>query len=154
MEHHVGMSFVQAGTLAPAHYVKQIRGQRIIRCTQGVSHTQMNTALCACGLSWKVSSTTGRGYNQTGGYGSVMTLAVGDRGSGFVAGPVFCRPRDRHLHRGLEFLATATVDAAGHVIALQLAAGGSSGYSENDAIVIEQVSVQCFNTVLFQCSLV
>ena len=105
MEHHVGMSFVQAGTLAPAHYVKQIRGQRIIRCTQGVSHTQMNTALCACGLSWKVSSKTGRGYNQTGGYGSVMTLAVGDRGSGFVAGPVSCRPRDRHLHRGLEFLA-------------------------------------------------
>jgi hypothetical protein len=154
MEHHVGMSFVQAGTLAPAHYVKQIRGQRIIRCTQGVSHTQMNTALCACGLSWKVSSKTGRGYNQTGGYGSVMTLAVDDRGSGFVAGPVSCRPRDRHLHRGLEFLATATVDAAGHVIALQLAAGGSSGYSENDAIVIEQVSVQCFNTVLFQCSLV
>ena len=38
----------------------------------------MNTALCACGESWKVSSRTGRGYNQTSGYGEVLSVDVGD----------------------------------------------------------------------------
>ena len=51
----------------------------------------------------------------------------------------------QHLHRGVEFLATATADAAGHVIALGPAAGGSSGYSGHGGIVIGQVSVQRFS---------
>ena len=71
---HHGFEFVPGGgeIELPPHYVRKARTQTIVRCTQRISHTQMNTALCACGVSWKVSSRTGRGYNQTGGYGSVI----------------------------------------------------------------------------------
>jgi hypothetical protein len=78
MEQHHGFEFVPGGgefELQSPHYVLA-RTQTIVRCTQGISHTQMNTALCACGVSWKVSSRTGRGYNQTGGYGSAYMGTV------------------------------------------------------------------------------
>ena len=136
MEQHLGFAFVPGGgeLQLPPHYVRKVRTQTIVRCTQGISHTQMNTALCACGVSWKVSSTTGRGYNQTSGYGEVLSVDVGDHGTGFVAGPASCTPRDRHQHRGMMFSATVTVDPVGHVIALEPTADGSSGYKKGDTI--------------------